>query len=85
MISKVERKRLKKALGKHYTQPVLAQLEAEKAVGLNGQPFTANMIRRVFNGYPYPVIEDAIYKAAEIAIEEQKREKARRQRFLKTL
>lgn len=85
MISKSERKRLKKILGNRYTNAVLKQLNAQGVVNENGKPYSANMIRVVFNGYRnHAIIEEAIYQAAELAKQQAKKEQAKRKRILKS-
>lgn len=86
MISKQERKRLKKILGKEYSEAVSIELSKENAVNKHGQPYTSSHIRIIFNGVRNsPVIESAIYKAAETAIATNLLEKAKREKILKSI
>ncbi|WP_046758864.1 hypothetical protein [Kordia jejudonensis] len=50
MIHKEQRKKLKKALGYHYTGKVLKILKEKNVTNRSGKPYGTSMIRNVFNG-----------------------------------
>lgn len=83
MITKKERKRLKRVLGSHYTNVVSKQLEADGILDKKGVPYKANMIRVVFSGSrSNHKIEVAIFKAYEKRLTEIKNQKKIRENIL---
>ena len=85
MINKQEKKRLKKIMGNHYTTRVLQVLQQRNVTALSGEPYTANMVRIVFNGQrESKEIEAAIFTVCALIKEETRREKLKRKDILKT-
>ena len=85
MISKTEKKRLKKILGSHYTTLVQEELQNKGVVNQNNNPHSANQIIGVFNGIrEHEQIEEAIYAAAETAIAKNLLIKSKREKILKS-
>ena len=85
MITKRERKRLKKIIGKEYSYKVLKELNAKGLRNRLGNPYSLSHIRNVFAGKrSHEIIENAIYTAAETAIEKNRNETERRERILQS-
>lgn len=84
MITKSQRKKLKKVLGKTYTSDVLATLKKKNITSRLGKAYSAAMIRNVMNGTAHSVIEAVIFETAEAKIAEVEKENKRRALILET-
>ena len=80
MITKTEKKRIKKHLGHRYVSLIQAELTAKNELNKNGNPYASAQITNVMNGVGHAVIEDAIYRA----VETKKALKNKRKEILKT-
>ena len=76
MITREQAEEIKEILGGHYTSLVQDQLVKMEATNKNGVVHTANQIRVVFAGNTNRTIEEAIFKAVEYQIEENKKREA---------
>lgn len=85
MITKKERKRLKKIIGNEYSSKVLEELNSQSLTNRHGNPYSAAHINQIFNGKRnHEVIEAAIYRAAETAIAKKNLEEAKRREILQS-
>ncbi|HEA19981.1 hypothetical protein LCGC14_1215630 [marine sediment metagenome] len=82
MITKQERKKIKKILGNEYSPSVAIELNKAGSVNRFGDAYSDGYIRNVFNGYEHPTIERAIYAAVETKLKENLEEKKRREAIL---
>lgn len=82
MITKRERKKIKKILGNEYSPVVAKELRKAGVMNRNGDEYSDGMIRNVFNGYEHASIERAIYSAIETKYKEDLKEKKRREAIL---
>ena len=79
MISKRERKKLKKIIGNHYAKEVAELLAEEGFRNKAGRPYSPASVRMVFNGFrENEVIELAIRYLAESKKQERKKLMPRR-------
>lgn len=60
MITKSEKKKLKKHLKSDYVEDVLQELSLKNITNREGKPYSESMIRMVLSGTPNQHIEDAI-------------------------
>lgn len=65
MISKTEKKRIIKHIGKTYTASVIEELDACNEKNSKGESYSASMVTNVMNGQPNEVIEAAIYRVVQ--------------------
>ena len=85
MISTQEKTALKKILGNHYTDNVIAVLEEKEVLDTSGKTHSAQMIREVFNGNREHIqIEEAILEAASIEKRRQKALARKKKQILKS-
>ena len=82
MITKAQRKELKKVLGHNYTKKVREILFKKGIRNRNGLPHTAVNIRVVMNGQEHEEIEAAIFEAYEKQQKKLEKEAARRAALL---
>ncbi len=81
MISKAERRKIKKVLGGHYTAAILEELHRLGVRNKYGLPHSATMIQTVMNGQPHREIERAILNAYEQKLAEIKAENERKEKL----
>lgn len=84
MISKSEKKRLKKILGHRYVSSISNELGKDGVVDSANKPYSPSMITNVMNGKEHSVLEAYIYKAAETAIAIKLKEQSKREEILKS-
>lgn len=65
MITKAQKKKIKKALGSNYGAAISAELKEMGVTNRNGQEHSSNMIRQVMNGIQHEDIERAIFSAVK--------------------
>ncbi|KAB8155435.1 hypothetical protein EZY14_005990 [Kordia sp. TARA_039_SRF] len=83
MITKEQRKRLKKTLGYHYTGNVLKILKKRGITNRKGSPYGSSMIRNVYNGLnENKEIENAILDLYIQKLEEKENEYKTRNKLL---
>lgn len=82
MITKTERKQMKKILISKWIPDVIEKLKANNVVNKKGEPYTKGYISHVFNGKnDHPVIEDFIFDVYQER--KQKLSKMREERLSK--
>ncbi len=85
MITKTQRKKLKKILGISYADEVVDILNSSGKVNKQGNPHNATYVKQVFSGYRNNEdVEAAIYDLAEFRKEQLELEMARRAEILET-
>ncbi|PKH50840.1 hypothetical protein CXF68_09140 [Tenacibaculum sp. Bg11-29] len=70
MISKADKKRIKRIIGAHYVSDVQERLREKEIVNQRGNEHSASMITNVMNGTQHEVIEKTIYEVVEIKKQE---------------
>ena len=82
MISKSEKKRIKKYLGNHYVASIQKELQAKEIYAKNGEEYSASYITNVMNGQPNEVLEDVIFSLVQKEIVKQEELKEKRKAIL---
>ncbi len=70
MISKADKKRIKKIIGVRYVSNVKQRLREKELFNQHGKEHSASMITNVMNGKQHEVIEETIY---EIVVEKKEK------------
>tara|TARA_B110000967_G_scaffold202527_1_gene241535 strand:+ start:1351 stop:1620 length:270 start_codon:yes stop_codon:yes gene_type:complete len=65
MISKSEKKRIKKIIGHRYAGVIQGELNKRNELNKQNEAYSSGHITNVMNGEPHNVIEDAIYRVVE--------------------
>ena len=65
MISKAEKKRIKKIIGHRYAGVIQDELNKSNELNKQNEAYSSGHITNVMNGEPHNVIEDAIYRVVE--------------------
>lgn len=75
MITKAEKRRIKKVIGHRYVNIIQDELNQCNQFNKSGEPYSASQITNVVNGVPHIVIEDAIYRVLrrQIQITEERK------------
>ena len=78
MISKTDKKRIKKIIGVRYVAEVQSRLKEKEVLNKQGNEHSASFITNVMNGQPHKIIEDTIYEI----VSEKKAEILKRKQLL---
>jgi hypothetical protein len=83
MITKQQKKRIKKILGNHYVAVIQEELNSQEKFNKDGNPYSSSQITNVMNGQPHKVIEDSIFSATQKKIIANEKLKEERDAILK--
>jgi hypothetical protein len=83
MITKQQKRRIKKILGNHYVSVIQEELNSQEKVNKDGNPYSSSQIRNVMSGQPHEVIEEAIFSATQKEIIKKEKIKEERDAILK--
>ena len=84
MISKSEKKRIKKIIGHRYVGPIQTELNERNEFNKQGETYSSGHITNVMNGEPHGIIEAAIFSVVQKSIAEKEELAKQRQALLNT-
>lgn len=80
MITKPQKKRIKKILGNHYVSVIQEELRLNGMLNKSGNEYSSSQITNVMNGQAHTIIEDAIFSVTQKKIvEKEELEKQRKE------
>lgn len=82
MITKAQKKRIKKKLGNHYVAVIKAELKELGKRNKNGEEYSSSQITNVMNGQPHQLLEDVIFALVQKVIAEKEKIKEERNAIL---
>lgn len=83
MIKPIEKQRIIKVLGKHYTKPILNELARKKILNGKNEPFLAENIRKIVAGtWENASIEIAVLQLVKKTENAKKRQDEKRKKLI---